>query len=49
MYLTSETYHARTEGRVKYLVVYVHVIAFKKFVLECASEAITPVKPRHNI
>ena len=48
MYLTSETYHARTESRVKYLVVYVHIIAFKKFVLKCASEAITPVNKDNN-
>lgn len=44
MYHTSETYKARTKSCVKYLVVYVHIIAFKKFILKGASEAITPVK-----
>lgn len=48
MHHTSETYHARTKSRIKYLVVYVHIIASKKFILKCASEAVTPVNQESN-
>lgn len=48
-HFTSETDHARAQCCVKYLIMYLHIIAFEKFVLECACEAIKPVKPRDII
>lgn len=41
--LTYETENRGTNCCVEYLVMYFHIITFKKFVLECACKAIKPV------
>jgi hypothetical protein len=43
MELTCKAKNTRTQCCVEYLVVYFHVVAFKKFILECACKAIKPV------
>ena len=40
---TSQAEKTRTHCCVENLIVYLHVIAFKEFILECACEAIKPV------
>ena len=39
---TSKTQHTRAKGCVEDLIVYVHIISFKKFILERACK---PIKP----
>lgn len=40
---TSKTEKTRTKCRIEYLIVYLHIIAFKKFILERASKTIESV------
>lgn len=41
--LTSKTKNRGTNCCVEYLVMYLHIITFKEFVLECACKTIKPV------
>lgn len=42
--LTDETKKTRTDRCIEYLIVYFHIIAFKKFILESTRKAIKPVR-----
>lgn len=40
---TRQAKNTRTRCSIKYLIMYLHVIAFKQLVLECACKAIKPI------